>query len=714
MKTINPKAKWILLAAIAAVPVAGVPASAQYQSQQDGSALDANRRLGDDYRNTGSSGYRIDTRIRSLDRPTGNQIVTGNVTGNRQFRGNVGYTDAREFRGATATDASDSFIRSSAGTAGAAFRRNDYNVSVPFYPSGRTVQPPPGFVQSNVAGGGYLPRDVDAAISGRVDNRIDRGAITPRGGSLILTPIQPQGTISDQARAASMITASPLLGVQQMPYGAPGSAYTQFAGAGRGLLDQATVERMRNELRTGAQDTSTGTDNAQPNLPNAPQLPGQGADTAQQTYPGQVNGGRGVGSPDATGANAGSGQAAQAGGPINAQALGSQTVSANAATAIQSTRQRLLPTPGEQTPAYRELRRRLDQIANDKTMTDEQAHRAAQAARKQAELANQRATPAQDQLPGQPGQPTAPAQPGQPAQPAKDQPGASPQQQSRAEGIGLQDFAKQNEQILKGGGKTNDADTRGAANSQQVRLPSGDVTPAPLPPAGATPAPAPAAQPELRFEPKGAAPAQAPGAKAPPVKIDSLAKGVPGKGLGELLSGAESLMKEGKFSSALEKYDQAEQVAPNNPLIKLGRANAELGASYFARADEHLREAFAADEALLMGQYDLRTFLGEDRLKVIANDLKDIANKEQSQVRPVFLLAYIAYNTGNERMAGGYLDLAEQRAGGKDPLIQKIRQRWTLPAAGEAPAAEPAAKPAEQTAPAEQAPEKPDRSQQTK
>jgi hypothetical protein len=101
-------------------------------------------------------------------------------------------------------------------------------------------------------------------------------------------------------------------------------------------------------------------------------------------------------------------------------------------------------------------------------------------------------------------------------------------------------------------------------------------------------------------------------------------------------------------------------------------------------------------------------------LKVIANDLKDIANKEQAQVRPVFLLAYIAYNTGNERMAAGYLDLAEQRAGGKDPLIQKIRQRWTLPAAGEAPAAEPQAKPAEQSAPVEPAPEKPDRSQQTK
>src|SRR5690349_13169319 len=107
MKTTNSKTKWILLAAIAAVPLAGVPASAQYQREQDGNALDGNRRVGDDYRNNTRAGYRIDNRITIIDRPTGNQIVTGNVTGNRQFRGNVGYTDPREFRGNTGMDASD-------------------------------------------------------------------------------------------------------------------------------------------------------------------------------------------------------------------------------------------------------------------------------------------------------------------------------------------------------------------------------------------------------------------------------------------------------------------------------------------------------------------------------------------------------------------------------------------------------------------------------
>ena len=77
---------------------------------------------------------------------------------------------------------------------------------------------------------------------------------------------------------------------------------------------------------------------------------------------------------------------------------------------------------------------------------------------------------------------------------------------------------------------------------------------------------------------------------------------------------------------------------------------------------------------------------GEERLQFLVKDLKEIVRKEPTQARPLFLLAYIAYNTGNERMAAGYLDLAEKRAGAGDPFYSLVRKNWTLPAAGEAPA----------------------------
>src|SRR5262249_45738196 len=147
----------------------------------------------------------------------------------------------------------------------------------------------------------------------------------------------------------------------------------------------------------------------------------------------------------------------------------------------------------------------------------------------------------------------------------------------------------------------------------------------------------------------------------------------------------EGLIKTGKYASALEQYDMAEQVAPNNPLIQMGRANVELGRTYYTAAERNLRQAFMQDEALLMAQFDLKSLLGQERLELIVNDLRSIANREQKEPTHVFLLAYISYNTGNERAAASYLDLAEKRAGGKDPLYPLIRKHWALPTDSTAP-----------------------------
>lgn len=164
-----------------------------------------------------------------------------------------------------------------------------------------------------------------------------------------------------------------------------------------------------------------------------------------------------------------------------------------------------------------------------------------------------------------------------------------------------------------------------------------------------------------------------------PLKIKSLADGVQAKGIADMLKDAEELTRNGKYNSALEQYDMADQVAPNNALVQLGRANVELGRTYYARAEANLRQAFTQDQALLMGQYDLTSLLGQERLETIVRDLRAIAEREQKEPRPMFLLAYIAYNTGNEPRAAAYLDLAEKRAGGHDPLYPLIRKHWALP-----------------------------------
>jgi tetratricopeptide (TPR) repeat protein len=138
-------------------------------------------------------------------------------------------------------------------------------------------------------------------------------------------------------------------------------------------------------------------------------------------------------------------------------------------------------------------------------------------------------------------------------------------------------------------------------------------------------------------------------------------------------------MKEGKFASALDQYDAAEAVTPNNPLIWLGKANAELGAGFFKRAEAHLQQAYSTDNALMMGQYDLGAMLGEDRLTKLVSELKDNYSKDKTQSMPLFLLAYIAYNTGHEPQAMAYLDLAEKMGNAQAPFYKSLQQHWSLP-----------------------------------
>jgi tetratricopeptide (TPR) repeat protein len=175
-------------------------------------------------------------------------------------------------------------------------------------------------------------------------------------------------------------------------------------------------------------------------------------------------------------------------------------------------------------------------------------------------------------------------------------------------------------------------------------------------------------------------------ARPQPVKVATLSAGVRGEGLANVMKKAEALMKEGKYTSALDQYDAAEAVTPNNPLITLGRGHAELGAGFYVRADGHLRQALTTDRALLMGQYDLTAMLGEERLTRLVTELKEQTTKEPGKSTPLFLLAYIAYNTGHEQQALGYLDLAEQRGGDQGGFFKLLKEHWALPDAGNEPA----------------------------
>jgi tetratricopeptide (TPR) repeat protein len=581
---------------LAVAGILTVPTMGQYRVGDDGRALDANNRIGANGRNEGGM---VSTPYSGQINASGNQIVTGNVTGGRQFRGNVGYTDPTAFRGNLPGTGVDRFISETAGIADV--QNSHFNLNRPkeFYGDADTVAPPAGFVQQPYTGE-YIPPPTAPKSSNdlRLGNPMDAPmTLLPKPGELILP-----GPV-DSTNQQTLLTASPLYGVRQWRMGEQND---------RNFIDNYTSLRQPNalnRLRLSEEEITQ----------MRAELDGEGvADAPADVQTGVLGNALSLANPFGAPADP----------SVKSTQVQSNATAGNLSTG-QGVQSRLLVSPAQQSTQYAELQKRLERqraMRGDVLPTDIQAQ---QDFMEQVRLKEKLEKDAQSQMEASKAEDEAMQRP----------PAVVPK--SDAEAVGVPDFAQMNKEMV-----TEQQENKDGKETAENATPT--VTPGEI-------------------------------VKPEPLKIKSLAQGVSGKGLSDFLVKAEELMKSGKYTSALDQYEAAEQVAPNNPLVKLGRANAELGASYYARAEAHLREAFMEDPALLMGQYDLSAFLGQERLQFLVKDLKEIANSEKQEVRPVFLLAYLAYNTGNERQAAGYLELAERRAGPTDPLFPLLREYWSLP-----------------------------------
>lgn len=643
-------------------------ALAQFQVGTNGQARDANNRIGANGLNEPTStGVRVN----------GNQIVTGNVTGGQQFRGFVPYTDPGAFRGVTAGQNVDNFVRQSAGVPIGVYNNNNAQNVVPFYGDARAVAPPAGTVPIAQGVPGSVgvaeplfaqPLSNDLRLTNPYDALLSQQT---RPGELMLP-----GPVDPKTQDLTVITATPLYGIRQWRMGDQNdqqflSNFTDLYANRRAQtqLDANTINRMRSELQQEPNDTNTGNaadanangnangNNAQLNnnaLDN--RLPGEQGNRLNDINSNQNRLDRPF---DAANPNVENR-------PLDSNVGGNNALSSAGTNTGQSVRNRLLTSrrPGltlaTNSPQYREMQQRLARYRqNEGAVADVQANAKFQQDKRLDELAQQQ----QGNQPGQPGVgPMAnnPAAPGGNL-PGPAQPGVAPNVPGGAANVpggGVPGGGVPGMQGNAPGGSGPGTGTGANAQPQQPTEPLPGVTSA---------------------TPRTGAQANADANKPKPLVVKSLSAGMPQSAATNVMKEAEDLMKAGRYTSALDKFDQVDQVTPNDPLVSLGRATAELGASYYQRADAHLREAFTRNPALLLGQYDLREMLGNDRLDYLVRDLKDIAKNDPKQARPVFLLSYIYYNTGDERRASGYLDLAEKRAGGNDPFFKLLRQHWSLP-----------------------------------
>ena len=117
-------------------------ASAQLPSNQDGRAMDANNRVGSGGMNAPSGQIGV----------TPNQIVYGNVTGGKQFRGPVGSRDPGAFTGPSPGRMVDRFVAGSSGVPYAYQPQVDLSNPQPFYGASRNAPPPVGSVRLGYTG----------------------------------------------------------------------------------------------------------------------------------------------------------------------------------------------------------------------------------------------------------------------------------------------------------------------------------------------------------------------------------------------------------------------------------------------------------------------------------------------------------------------------------------------------------------------------------
>jgi tetratricopeptide (TPR) repeat protein len=629
------------IAALAAVPAFLQPAHAQNRIDTSGRALDANNQVG-------SGGYNLQNNNPVANYQTyQNAIATNNIGNGFAFHGRtvggynlgVGYTDPFAFRGLLPGQGVDQFVANSSGvptmanpSASSSKFAQSPNIGLTYYGAMNHSAPPPGY-ETGTYGFNYTPSEPvtqspqDTRIGAINYSGTSETQIIPKPNELLL-PGPVDTSANPPTQAQQLLAASPLYGMRswQGAQNVQMSSTTNSAwqpGWSQTPLQQGFAPNLSTSLN---QDRIS---EMQQELVN-------GSGSNSTTGGGSAATSNGAASFNSTqlqpltpgGENSGFGQTLP---PVlsNDSQLPANNLTPQAGdvSTSQSNRQYLspaaLPPPGLQSAQYALLQQQYQAYTGTHNMTDQEANQRFQQILKLRDIANKNAEQGGNVF--SPAAPTPAANPN--VVPGPDQPAIPPLKPSLHAGPAQ-------------------------ANPKDQLKPGFTTMPSNLGGFGV--------------------------AAAPPVAIDSYATGIKAKGLANLISSAESMVQKQQYDKAIGTFNEAIDVAPNNPMILLARANAELGGGYFAQANADLHLSIAQDPAILMGQYDLQKHLGPERLKSLISDLKEISQASKDDAMHAFLLAYVYYNSHHVGQAADWLAIADHRSNGEDPAIVQMKKSWNF------------------------------------
>lgn len=115
----------------------------------------------------------------------------------------------------------------------------------------------------------------------------------------------------------------------------------------------------------------------------------------------------------------------------------------------------------------------------------------------------------------------------------------------------------------------------------------------------------------------------------------------------ELIRQGEEALRRGDYFQAERRFDQAEGMASDNPLVEIGRAHAQLGAGLHLSAALTLRSLFAAHPELVDTRYDRALFPPKDRIDRAVALLRDRIGRGEDVPSYGLVLAYIGHQLGD-------------------------------------------------------------------
>lgn len=145
--------------------------------------------------------------------------------------------------------------------------------------------------------------------------------------------------------------------------------------------------------------------------------------------------------------------------------------------------------------------------------------------------------------------------------------------------------------------------------------------------------------------------------------------------IADLTREAEAAMVDGKYLTAEKRYEQLTREVKDDPLLRAGLVNAQLGAGMFRSAGANLRALFAQHPELIAARYDAKLLPPKDRLQWVQQELQNIIKQGEGGKDAPLLMAYLGYQADSQQVVRYGLALAQKDAP-RDPLLVVVREIW--------------------------------------